>query len=383
MRAGWIGVAAAGWLAVGASAAFAQGMPAGAYNWTGFYAGLNAGYGWGDNSVKVSGSAVTQASINVGQTPASLAPNPDGPIFGVQGGYNWQFNRFVVGGEADIDITQIRATQNVPTAVGGGFFNETTFAEQKLLALSTVRARAGYLPMDNLLVYVTGGAAIGDIRQVASSQTAGCAGICTSGSTEAWKVGPTAGAGAEYKLDQHWSLKAEYLWYDLPSVSQTLSDGAGRFPGVFQTYRTKMEGNLVRVGLNFKFGTPPAPMPEPPAPVVPAVVAPPQNFIVFFDFDKAVLTPEARQVLDQAAQYAKANGKATIDVTGYTDLSGTVAYNQRLSERRAHVVAEYLEGKGIPKRAIAEAGRGKSNPRVPTADGVREPQNRRVEITMP
>lgn len=382
MRMKLIGLAAAAFLAGITGAEAADGVPV--YDWTGFYLGVNGGYTWTHEAIKVGGDpGATLPAIAAGVLPSSLAANPDGPVGGVQAGYNWRFfNSFVLGAEADADVAQLGQSQTVSTAVPG-FLPFTTFGQQKMDGIGTLRVRAGYLVLPNLLAYATAGGAVGHVSERAQVTNAGCVGICTFGTSTRWRFGPTFGGGAEYALDQHWSIKGEYLYYNLGSVSETLTDQAGRFAGTAQTFNTKFRGNLVRVGLNFKFGAPPAPIAEAPAPPAPEPPPRPQNFIVFFDFDKADLTPEARKVLDQAAQYAKANGKATIDVTGYTDLSGTVAYNQRLSERRARAVAQYLEHLGIPHQAIVEAGRGKTNPRVPTADGVREPQNRRVEIQMP
>ncbi len=105
-------------------------------------------------------------------------------------------------------------------------------------------------------------------------------------------------------------------------------------------------------------------------------------FQIFFDWDQYVLTPDGEQLVDQAAQAYKANEPIRIQVTGYTDLSGPTVYNQRLSERRANVVAIALEVRGVSRNDILETGRGMNDPRIPTAPGVREPENRRAEITV-
>jgi outer membrane protein OmpA-like peptidoglycan-associated protein len=88
-------------------------------------------------------------------------------------------------------------------------------------------------------------------------------------------------------------------------------------------------------------------------------------------------------VIDAAAASYRTNGSARIDVSGFTDLAGTQAYNLRLSQRRADAVAGYLMKQGVPKNVMDVKWFGKEHPRVPTPDGVREPQNRRVEIMMP
>ncbi|MEM7443296.1 MAG: autotransporter outer membrane beta-barrel domain-containing protein [Pseudomonadota bacterium] len=129
----------------------------------------------------------------------------------------------------------------------------------------------------------------------------------------------------------------------------------------------------IRVNLN------PAPPPPPPAPAV-VVEQPISAFIVFFDWDRADLTPEANLVLDDVVVVANEAGYASIRLDGYTDLSGSAQYNLGLSERRANSVANGLIARGIAPDEIVIRAFGEENPLVPTPDGVREPQNRRVEI---
>ncbi len=128
--------------------------------------------------------------------------------------------------------------------------------------------------------------------------------------------------------------------------------------------------------VGYKFG--------PPAPAAPPVVPPQQgvSFIVFFDFDRANLTAQAVTTIKQAAAAAKSGNRTRIGVTGHADRSGTDAYNMALSLRRANAVKDQLVREGIPAAGITVVGRGESQPLVPTADGVREPQNRRVEIVL-
>jgi outer membrane protein OmpA-like peptidoglycan-associated protein len=107
-----------------------------------------------------------------------------------------------------------------------------------------------------------------------------------------------------------------------------------------------------------------------------------RQFTVYFEFDKSDLTPEGATVVQDAAASYKATGSARIAVTGYTDLAGTQQYNLGLSKRRADTVRAALVQQGVPDGVIAETWRGKESPAVPTADGVREPRNRRVEIVI-
>jgi len=102
--------------------------------------------------------------------------------------------------------------------------------------------------------------------------------------------------------------------------------------------------------------------------------------VVFFDWDKSSLSPEAMATISQAAAAYRATGSAGITNVGNTDTSGSPDYNMALSIRRADVVTRALIQKGVPAAAIETAGRGQTNLLVATADGVREPQNRRVEL---
>ena len=104
-------------------------------------------------------------------------------------------------------------------------------------------------------------------------------------------------------------------------------------------------------------------------------------FIVFFDWDKDEITPQAAAILDNAAQAYQTTGSARVSLAGHADRSGSDAYNVGLSQRRANNVRAYLSGRGVPDGSITTEAFGESRPLVDTADGVREPQNRRVEIT--
>ncbi len=118
--------------------------------------------------------------------------------------------------------------------------------------------------------------------------------------------------------------------------------------------------------------------PPPVQAVAPAKA--PRSYLVFFDFNKSDLTSQAVSIVDTAAKNAGPAKVTQIEVTGHTDTVGSDAYNMRLSRRRAEAVAKQLEKDGIPSSEIAIFAKGKKDLLVPTADGVREPQNRRVQI---
>jgi len=355
----------------------------GLYNWSGLYAGINFGGGFGDEAVRLSGDPVaTQPAINRGQVPSRLATSPDGFLGGGQFGYNWQSGRFVLGGEADFDGGTINRNQRITTNIGGGFFPTTTAAKQQLTSLGTARARLGYAITDSLLLYGTGGLGFGSARLATSITTLpNCIGACLAGNVSGFKTGWVGGAGLEWGWTPSVSVKAEYLRYDLGRLTQTFGDIRGMFPGTTATQRANFDGNIVRVGVNWHFNAPPPP-PAPAAMPAPPPAAP-KVFIVFFDWDRDSITNEGRQIIAQAADAYKSGAPVQIQVTGYTDRSGSAGYNQRLSERRANNVAKALAALGVPPAQMVVSGRGENDNRVPTANGVREPQNRRVEIVFP
>jgi len=132
------------------------------------------------------------------------------------------------------------------------------------------------------------------------------------------------------------------------------------------------------IGLRYNFNPPPPP--PPPAPAAVPAPAPARSYLVFFDWDKATLTDRARQIIKEAADNSTRVQYTRIEVNGYTDTSGTKQYNQGLSIRRARAVQAELVKDGVPANAITIQGFGDNNLLVPTGPGVREPQNRRVEI---
>jgi iron complex outermembrane receptor protein len=179
------------------------------------------------------------------------------------------------------------------------------------------------------------------------------------------------------------NAKAEIQIYGTNLLNQDLRDSGIDFGGLGFAGISFGEPRSVGFTVDVKYGAPSGPeqtsAPYVPPPVV-APVAAPKSYLVFFDFNKSDLTPQATDIVDTAAKNAAAGKVTRLTVTGHTDTVGSDAYNMRLSRRRAESVATQLEKDGIPSSEIEIVAKGKRDLLVPTADGVREPQNRRVQI---
>jgi outer membrane protein OmpA-like peptidoglycan-associated protein len=176
------------------------------------------------------------------------------------------------------------------------------------------------------------------------------------------------GIGVAYEFDNGWRLGA-----DFHHISNAGMDKKN--PGV------EIAALTLAIPL---FGKPapeaaPAVVAAPPAPPPPAETAP-LNYLVFFDFDKSDLSDDARGIIRSAADHAAKAGPTRLTVTGHTDTVGSDSYNMRLSKRRAVSVQKELIKDGVPAGEIAIFAKGKHDLLVPTADGVNEPRNRRVQI---
>ena len=173
------------------------------------------------------------------------------------------------------------------------------------------------------------------------------------------------------------SVTGEYRFMQLVESRNYDNNVAGGWSKVGQS-----SSNTFLLGLRYQIFNPPPPAPPAPAPMAAPAPAPARTFLVFFDWDKADLTPRATEIISEAASDSKTSNVTTLDVSGYTDTSGTADYNMGLSERRAKAVAAQLETDGVPASEIEIHAYGETHLLVPTGPGVREPQNRRVEIVL-
>jgi OmpA-OmpF porin, OOP family len=234
-----------------------------------------------------------------------------------------------------------------------------------------------------------GGGAGGINTKLKDYQPAGQAAFLTG---DEWHIGYQGIAGARFAMSDKIDLTLDYRY---------AQSGKAKFVDRFGTgTETKFKSHAALIGISFKFGNEkapdPTPVPEPvqtmaepmPAPVqtvappAPPMPAQPGPYLVFFDWDKANVTAEAQTILRSALASFRETGQATISVSGYADRSGDSSYNDGLSMKRANAVKQFLLQSGLAADVISVESFGESNPLVATDDGVREPQNRRVELKL-
>ncbi|HYW64705.1 MAG TPA: outer membrane protein [Bradyrhizobium sp.] len=244
---------------IGAAAPYAKApaMMAPVASWTGWYIGGNVGYGFMKSSDSITGANAAGAAFAVpgGVIATSIPLDSHALIGGGQFGYNWQVSpRWVVGVEADMSWTDMNKMVAAP---GPADPTRIMPATEKFDWIGTARGRVGFIPVDRLLVFGTGGLAYGHaslstaLTRIRLDGTVICTGNnCQNGSTSETRVGWTIGGGAEWAFTSNWSLKAEYLYYDLGTVSHTMTDPS--FPSIFNA-AVRLNGNVVRAGVNYHF----------------------------------------------------------------------------------------------------------------------------------
>lgn len=214
--------------------------------WTGCYVGVSGGYvGQRDTSTPISGDPNLLISQTIGNVPLSINPTGDGYLIGGTVGCNYQTGPMVLGFETD--LSYVDAQRNY-TGTQGPNVVTTTF-NQDLRYIGTVRGRLGYA-FDSVLLYVTGGLAYGEVN--ASARAGDAAGTSIlAGSQSNTQVGYTVGAGLEYALSRNWSIKGEYLYYDLGDKRLTINAILGPAETAWFDYKTS--GHIARAGLNYRF----------------------------------------------------------------------------------------------------------------------------------
>ncbi|HEY2873644.1 MAG TPA: OmpA family protein [Reyranella sp.] len=296
-----------------------------------------------------------------------------GFYLGAEGGGSWMFNTntgtplgtgtiypdigWAAGGMVGYDFVGPRVElegvyrRNTAT-VGAGPFNSFGAAKDDTAIMANVlydfNAGATIVP------YIGAGAGVAFVRSSALGL-----------STDTTQFAYQAIVGVGYNIDPMFRVNLDARYYGTTSPN-------------FVSNSYSNNNISAMLSLQVKFGAPSAPPPPPPS--APMAAAP--SFMVFFDWDRSNLSQQALNTIRQASDQFKSTGKARITATGHADRSGPDDYNMALSLRRANAVKDALVRDGVPATAISVIGKGETQPLVQTADGVREPQNRRVEIVL-
>jgi OOP family OmpA-OmpF porin len=327
------------WIAAAALAASPMAAGAQSLQYPGFYVGVEGGLNWMFNT-----------SVNVPNIGGAFNVYPN-VGFAVGGSVGYDF----VGPRVELEGLY-RNNQGTVQGALAGFQNFTAgFSQQQtaIMANGFYDFNAGGV----LVPYI--GAGVG----VAFSNSS-----ALGGSTSSTNFAYQGILGIGWNIDDVFRLNLDGRYYG--TTSPTVNNPS--IGGV--TYNNN--NITLMASLQVKFGAPPvAPPPATPAPQA-------TSFMVFFDWDRSNLSAQALATIQQAANAFKTKGNARITATGHTDTSGPENYNMALSLRRANSVKDALVRDGVPATAIAVIGRGEQGLLVPTPDGVREPQNRRVEIVI-
>jgi len=231
-------------------------------SWTGFYGGLNAGWvGSTGNSISNSGTDTggggLGTAIAVGAIPTSVDLATNGFIGGAQLGYNWQANNWVFGLEGDFNGTSANNDTTVGPITVTGYVPQTTTYNRQLSWLATVRGRIGMTATPAVLIYATGGLAVGQTKlgtayicPACSPSSASQAG--TSNSSSQTQAGWTVGGGVEWMFAPRWSAKAEYLFVDLGNQDTTIAYSYGGNTSTM-TSSIRNQFSVVRAGVNYHF----------------------------------------------------------------------------------------------------------------------------------
>ena len=343
-------------LLLGAAASLALGSAANATTINGWYVSLEGGGNWvedWDHTFAFPGTAPGSASFDAGWAVLASVG------YGFGGGWRAEFEAGYRDNDGD------------GATFSGAAFPETTLNWD--MSEATLMLNVLYdIPLTERMSFSLGAGAGADFAMVDHNF------FGTPVDDDHWSFAYQGIAGLNYAVGQQTDLFVNYRY-------MRVTDPEFAFLPIGATVSgDDVVKHTATIGLRYRFGAAPAPVvePPPPPPPPPAEPAAPREFIVFFGHNKSNLTAEALTVIKQAADAAKQFGSATIMVVGHADRSGSDAYNQKLSLRRANAVKGELVTQGIGSGSITVSGKGESDPMVPTADGVREPQNRRVHISL-
>lgn len=261
----------------------------------------------------------------------------------------------------------------------GGYRANETGSNDASLNEWSVMANALYdIQLTNRISLTLGAGAGGDFAMLELPQN--------GFDDDQWAFAYQGIGGVSYAITRRLDLFANYRYLRVHEPSFETFATVGLSSGLLAFDLDDVGKHTATLGLRYAFGVeappPPPPAPPPPPPPPPPEPETPREFIVFFGHNETTLSPEALEVVRQAAEAAKSLGAVTLSLVGHADRSGSDEYNEALSLKRAVSVKTALIKEGVAENSISASGKGEGDPLVPTADGVREPQNRRVHISM-
>jgi OmpA-OmpF porin, OOP family len=335
--------------------------------------------------VGVDGGAMIVEDLDIASNGTTLVNSGFDKGFDVGGVVGYDFGGFRLESEVSYRKASIKDhTVTLPAplaALNGTYDGESAFGKASALSFM-VNGLLDFGDDDGIQGFVGGGVGVARI-DLSNFGVASTTLLDDSDTGFAWQ----ALAGIRAPLSNSWDIGLKYRFFNADKINLVTTPGIG--------VDTRFRSHSLMGSLIYNFGGAPEPVevaPPPPPPYVapPAPPPPPPPpapvcntgpYIVFFDWDKSNLRPDAASVLDNAvAQYANC-GNAKVMLAGHADKSGAATYNVGLSQRRNATVRSYLESRGVAGGAITSEAFGETAPLVQTADGEREPQNRRVEVT--
>jgi outer membrane protein OmpA-like peptidoglycan-associated protein len=313
----------------------------------GWYIGLEGGGTWVDDN-----SALWDADPTPG-FPVSLDFDTGWAVLATVGyGFDNHWRIELEGGYRHNDMDVTGATNRL-----GGDFEELSLMVNVLYDV----------PLTEKLAFTVGVGVGADYAQFDDR---------TMQEDEDWNFAYQGIVGFSYEISNRFDLTLTYRYLHVDEP-----DYVAPHAGHIDSYALDdVEKHTVSIGLRYDlYEDEVAPPPVAPAPPPPPV-AEPKQFIIYFGFNKCNITPEADKVLGEAADAAKTDGSASVQIVGHTDTVGSDDYNQKLSDCRANAAKGGLVAKGVPAGSITASGRGETELLVKTGNNVKEPQNRRATI---
>jgi outer membrane immunogenic protein len=230
-----------------------------ALSWTGFYVGASVGAEWMRDPATLSlppgPPQLFGPFLAAGVIPTAYEVTKTGVLGALQLGYNWQFDRWVLGTEADISGPRVGSTQNITRSAPTNFSSAATTYQTNVDYVGTVRGRLGGLVTPTLLAYATGGFAYGSVSRLYSETQIGV-GVQSSGTSQNIETGWTAGGGLEWAVTDHITFRGEYLYVKLSGTNFTTpsnNPNCGVPNACSFILSDDVRVQMARFGVNYKF----------------------------------------------------------------------------------------------------------------------------------